>query len=123
MPHHPPDDKRVRSSAMAVLNSVMQWPSTEARKWAVEQIPALCRADTVCAVVLFGSIVRNVAAVIDLDVLYIYEGSAPIHPKPPIDVDLRRFERQEVEGLLKSGNDLLSWCIKFGRLVCERNQY
>src|SRR6267154_5606223 len=123
MAHRSTYDKSVLSSPVAVLNSITQWPSTEARKWAVEQIPVLCRADAVCAVVLFGSIVRNVGTATDLDVLYIYEGSAPIHTKPPIDVDLRRFKRQQVEGLLKSGNDLLSWCIKFGRPVCERNQY
>ena len=111
------------TSVNAMIDIVTHWPSAGARAWALEQIPNLCRSENVCAVVLFGSIVRDAAAASDLDVLYVYEGSPPNHPNPPIDVDLRKFERGEVEGLLNSGNDLLSWCIKFGLKVCERNQY
>jgi hypothetical protein len=56
-------------------------------------------------------------------VLYIYKGVAPSPKTPPIDVDLRKFEQEAVEELLTQGNDLLSWCIKFGQPVCEHHQY
>ncbi len=109
--------------ALSVLDSIKHWPSAEARNWAYQEIPVLCSLQNVRAVVLFGSIVRDVPSALDLDVLYIYEGSAPTPTKPPIDVDLRKFEQKAVEELLSKGNDLLSWCIKFGQPVCEHNQY
>lgn len=100
-----------------------KWPSEQAKNWALTQIPRLCASPEVCALVLFGSIVRNVSASTDLDVLYVYAAVAPQHGKPPIDVDLRRFKRDDVSGELRNGNDLLGWCIRYGELVCEQNHY
>jgi predicted nucleotidyltransferase len=117
--------KKKQSSRAEVepLAADRKWPSEQARAWALTEIPRLCASPEVCAVVLFGSIVRNVAASSDLDVLYVYGSVAPQHGKPPIDVDLRRFRRAEVDGELRKGSDLLGWCIRYGELVCERNGY
>ncbi len=108
---------------LSALNAIKHWPSEQARDWAYQAIPSLCEADNICAVVLFGSVVRNVTSATDLDVLYIYEGSAPTPIAAPIDVDIRKFERKDVEQLLANGNDLISWCIKFGKRLCEHDQY
>jgi hypothetical protein len=53
----------------------------------------------------------------------VYKGVAEDVQKPPIDVDLRKFEKREVEAELDGGNDLLSWCIRYGKLVCEQDKY
>jgi hypothetical protein len=100
-----------------------RWPSEQARSWASTEIPRLCASEEVYAVVLFGSIVRNVNTSTDLDVLYVYGSVPPKHSKPPLDVDLRKFKRDEVDSELRNGNDLLGWCIRYGELVCERDRY
>jgi predicted nucleotidyltransferase len=117
------DHTEKKQSVVTALDAIKRWPSEEARKWAYEAIPILCKAEGTCAVVLFGSVARNIASAIDLDVLYVYEGAAPIPLAAPIDVDLRKFERQDVEQLLVNGNDLITWCIKFGRSLCEHDEY
>jgi predicted nucleotidyltransferase len=116
--------RRVKvNSGVALLDEIREWPSSEAKAWAYREIPNLCRNINIKAVILFGSIVRNVPLVADLDVLYIYQRMDPPLRTAPIDVDLRKFESKDVEGLLENGNDLLGWCVKFGRLVCERDKY
>lgn len=114
---------KVNSPVLSALSSIDNWPSVEAQNWAHQTIPSLCGHPNVRTVVLFGSIVRSVPVAADLDVLCIFEDSAPRFPSPPIDVDLRKYEQKEVEKLLASGNDLLSWCVKFGRVACERDRY
>lgn len=108
---------------LSALDSIDKWPSAESRTWAYQEIPLLCGQPNVKAIVFFGSIVRNVSLSADLDVLCIYEGTAPCFSTLPIDVDLRKYEQREVEKLLANGNDLLSWCIKFGKPVCEHDRY
>jgi hypothetical protein len=114
--------KRSLRAGVDPLAAERKWPSEQARRWALTEIPRLCASPEICAVVFFGSIVRNVPAT-DLDVLYIYASVAPQLGKPPIDVDLRRFKREEVDGELRKGSDLLGWCIRYGELICERNGY
>lgn len=106
-----------------VLDRLLNWPSQRAKEWALAEIPRLCGASTTCAIVLFGSVVRDVQTPTDLDVLYVYDSHPVDYRKPPIDVDLRTFDKVGVEEALRSGNDLLSWCIRYGEPVCEKDNY
>ena len=106
-----------------MLAKIQHWPSAQAKQWARSEIPRLCAAQTTCAIVFFGSVVRGVNSPTDLDILYIYDQRAFDYQKPPIDVDLRKFESREVEPGLDAGNDLLGWCVRYGELACERGQY
>jgi hypothetical protein len=41
----------------------------------------------------------------------------------PIDVDIRVYGAAEVPELIERGHDLISWCLRFGYLICERGEY
>ncbi len=102
---------------------VARWPSAEARHWAEESIPRLCQEETVLAVVVFGSSVRDVDFSTDLDVLYIYQVTPVSQAPPPLDVDVRAYPAADVDRLLSNAHDLLGWALRLGRVVCERNRY
>lgn len=105
------------------LKRICNWPSFAAKKWVENFIILACPAPSLKAIVLLGSIVRPVNNVNDVDVLYIYSDKPVKCPNRPIDVDMREYEQKNIESLLSQGNELLSWAILFGYLVCENNMY
>lgn len=102
---------------------VMSWPSGSAREEAHDLVGALCGHPTVVAVVLFGSAVRSNVRSYDLDLLFVYEGDKPAVASRRMEVDLRAYSTVDVDDLLQRGHDLISWAVRFGQPVCERNQY
>lgn len=116
---------RASSSEQPVrwLVSVLRWPTDDARRWAERAFSRLCSDPNIAAVVLFGSAVRPVESSFDFDCLYIYQGDKPVVPPAPIEVDLRGYAADQVDTLIQNAHDLLIWSIRFGKLVCERNEY
>ncbi len=43
--------------------------------------------------------------------------------KPPIELDLRIYAEASIDKLLEDGNDYLSWALKFGRVLFQREHY
>ena len=75
------------------------------------------------AIVASGSAVRDVEYSDDLDLLIVYRTYHPSLPRPPIDVDLRHYERAAVLRKLKDGHDYLSWTVRYGRALFERDAW
>ena len=75
------------------------------------------------AIVASGSAVRDVEYSDDLDLLIVYRTYHPSLPRPPIDVDLRHYERADVLRKLKDGHDYLSWTVRYGRALFERDAW
>jgi hypothetical protein len=107
----------------ASLRVVQRWSTVGASRWAARVFPELCANSSVLAVVALGSGVRPTDSAYDFDCLYVFRGAQPDVRRPPHDVDLRGFEASKVDSLISTGHDLLVWTIKFGRVVCEHDDY
>ena len=107
----------------AALDAVRSWPSSRARLWTIDAV-ALARQDAaIQAIVASGSAVREVANSDDLDLVLVYSKRRPSLPRPPIGVDLQQHEEAEVPQKLEDGHDFLSWAVRFGRPLFEREQW
>lgn len=105
------------------IAAVLRWPTRDARRWAESAFTGLCGSPDVVAVVLFGSSIRAVTSSFDLDCLFVYRGKRPVLPRAPMEVDMRAYRADEVDELVEAGHDLLVWSIRFGELVCERDEF
>lgn len=105
------------------VSAVRRWPTPQARAWASRVFPDLCRNPDVVALVLIGSSIRPAPSSFDFDCLFIYEGSRPEITLPPIEVDFRGYDANQVDQLIVSGHELLGWALRLGVLVCERDHY
>lgn len=103
---------------MTVINS---WPSAATCAWTQEVLQLASRSTEIEAIVASGSAVRNVEHSDDLDLVLVYEASRPTLPRPPIDVDLRQYEKSEVSTNLESGHEYLFWTLRYGRVLFDRN--
>lgn len=107
----------------AALDAVRSWPSAAARAWTLDALKRARSDETIEAVVASGSAVREVEISDDLDLVLVYRGRRPALPRPPIDVDLRQYEQDDVSKKLAAGHDYLSWTVRFGRALFERNAW
>ena len=112
-----------QGSAAVVLTSVRSWPSEAARKWALNAAWHWKRSTDIQAVTATGSAVRDVEHSDDLDLVIVYQTRRPELPRPPIDVDLRLYEDAEVLRKLERGHDYLSWTVRYGRVLFERERW
>lgn len=53
----------------------------------------------------------------DIDLVVICSDKAKCEERPPIEVDLRVFEKDDVEARLSEGQALLAWAVKFGEAL------
>ena len=103
------------------LAAVRSWPSGEARAWTLDAVERARSDATIEAIVASGSAVREVEGSDDLDLVLVYRERRPGLPRPPIDVDLRQYEEGDVARRLAGGHDYLSWTVRFGRALFERD--
>ena len=103
--------------------TVRSWPDGEARDWARDLMQAANHNGTVNAVVVTGSAVRDVDRSDDLDLVLVYSAVRPSLPKPPISVDLRCYDQADVAARLAAGHSYLSWAVRFGRALFERDRW
>ncbi|MYC85486.1 MAG: hypothetical protein F4X18_08220 [Acidimicrobiia bacterium] len=64
---------------------------------------------------------RDVERSDDLDLVIIHRARYPELPRPSIDVDVRYYEETDVLRRLASGHDYLSWTVRYGRVLFERD--
>lgn len=77
----------------------------------------------IMAIVATGSAVRVVASSDDLDLVLVYASHRPVLARPPVSVDLRQYKQADVEPKLAAGHDYLSWTVRFGRALFERDSW
>jgi hypothetical protein len=75
------------------------------------------------AIIAIGSAVRPALISIDLDLVVICREPARLKIKPPIEVDLHVYPATQVHSLISSGDDLLGWAVKFGRILFQQQGY
>ena len=99
---------------------VRRWPDEAARGWTCEAVEGAAENEAVKSIVATGSSVRDVEHSDDLDLVLVYGECRPILARPPISIDLRLYEQDEVLQKLAAGHDYLSWTVRYGRALFER---
>ena len=108
------------NEALAVVRT---WPSGKARLWTIDAVTVARQDSAILAIVASGSAVRDVAKSDDLDLVLVYRSCPPDLPRPPIGVDLQQHKAAEVPQKLANGHDFLSWAVRFGQPLFERDQW
>ena len=103
--------------------TVCTWPDDEARDWARHLMDTAHQHAAVKAVVATGSAVRDVDHSDDLDLVLVYRTARPALHRPPISVDLRCYGHHDVTARLATGHSYLSWAVRFGRVLFERDRW
>jgi hypothetical protein len=102
---------------------IKRWPTRNAQRWFRQFLSDAAEDTNVVAVIAIGSAVRDSVDCDDLDIIAICRSKAAFDYRAPIEVDLRSFEATSVEEELESGDDLLGWSVRFGKVLFERNRY
>lgn len=114
---------RPRTPPQGTLTVVRSWPSESSRTWTLAALRTVQDDPAIRAFVASGSAVRDVEQSDDLDLLMVYAIRRPSLPRPPIDVDLRLYDQTEVVRKLECAHDYLSWTVRFGRVLFERDAW
>ena len=101
--------------------AVCSWPDDAARAWVHDAVEAASKNASFGAIVATGSAVRAVDSSEDLDLVIVYRQRRPQLPRPPISIDLQQHEQTDVSLKLADGHDHLSWAVRFGRALFERD--
>ncbi|MYD99727.1 MAG: hypothetical protein F4Y03_00400 [Alphaproteobacteria bacterium] len=105
------------------LGAVRSWPNSKARLWTMDAVALAGQDAAILAIVASGSAVRDVSQSDDLDLVLVYRTRRPSLSRPPIGVDLQQHEADEVPRKLAKGHDFLSWAVRFGQPLFEREQW
>ena len=120
---HPTVTERPHEAPGRWEAALCSWPDDEARSWTRRLVAAAYGDVAVDAVVATGSAVREVDRSDDLDLVLVYRAERPALPKPPISVDLRCYDRADVAARLAAGHSYLSWAVRFGRPLYQRDRW
>ena len=99
------------------------WPDDAALAWTREAVEHARSEAAIVTIVATGSAVRDIDSSDDLDLVLVYRSHRPALARPPISVDLRQYEQTDVEPRLAAGHDYLSWTVRFGRALFERDSW
>ncbi len=113
----PPDLQGQHSWQMAIRS----WPDDLAQAWTINTVEGAAQCAAIEAVVATGSAVRDVQHSDDLDLVVVYRVQRPELPRPPISIDLRQYEQADVLQKLAAGHDYLTWTVRYGRALFERD--
>jgi hypothetical protein len=97
------------------LDSVIRrWPTENARQWLAGLLRRVEGDENVLAVVAVGSAIRPGVPSEDLDLVVLCADRTAFQVKAPIEVDLRAYDRADIDASLERGHDLLAWAVRFG---------
>jgi hypothetical protein len=105
------------------IDRVLRWPTKRSKDWTLSFVSTAWRDPNIIAIVAIGSAVRPNVSSTDLDLLTLYTGSKPLKETPPMEVDLRTYSLAGIEDKLRGGHDLLTWSVKFGRVLYQRDNF
>ena len=105
------------------LTKILRWPTPRAKRWTEKFLAHVETDQNTLSVVAAGSCVRPNVTSLDVDLIVICTDPSMLRYRPPLEVDFRRFEAAEVDHAIGSGHDLLGWCVKFGGLLYDREQF
>jgi len=102
---------------------IHRWPTSRSKTWTATFLSSVQKDENIMAVVAVGSAVRPSVQSFDLDLVVICREPTKMKAKPPVEIDLRAYAASRVDELIRSGNDLLGWTVKFGRVLFQRERF
>jgi predicted nucleotidyltransferase len=112
-----------RQSKNEPCEQIHRWPTSQSKSWTATFLNLARKDENIMAVVAVGSAVRSSVRSSDLDLVVICREPARMKTKPPIEIDIRTYAVGRVDTLIRSGNDLLGWAVKFGRVLFQRERF
>jgi predicted nucleotidyltransferase len=101
---------------------VRRWIGTS-EAWVSNLVDKAADDRTIIAIVAMGSAVRDRGhRRSDVDLLVLYDQQRP-KLRPPIEVDIRYQPAKDVEQLVKSGHEIVTWALKFGVAIYDPNDF
>ncbi len=114
----------MRSSSFSrPITKVLRWPTGRSMEWTSAFLASAHEDPNIVAVIASGSAVRPRVASSDLDLVVICIDPAQLHPKPPVEIDMRLYAASEVDAQVRTGHDMLGWAVKFGRVLFQRSGF
>lgn len=113
----------VQQEDVSSIDRVLRWPTKRSKDWTLSFVSTAWRDPNIIAIVAIGSAVRPNVSSTDLDLLTLYTGLKSLKVTPPIEVDLRTYSLAGIEDKLRGGHDLLTWSVKFGRVLYQRGDF
>ena len=111
------------SACRSDLADVLRWPTERSRVWTCTLLERARLDGSLLAVVAIGSAVRPNVSSADLDLIVIRADTPPLTHNAPLEIDLRDCPVAEIDAQVASGNDLLGWAVKFGKVLFQRDRY
>ena len=111
------------SAPLASIAAIRRWPSDGAREWVEAFVRDAGDDPRICAIVAYGSAVREVRSSGDVDLLYVFSGDGNSRRHSPMDVELREFAAENVDERIASGDEVLGWSLRFGVPLFEGDGY
>ncbi len=102
---------------------IHRWPTSRSKNWTATFLNLARKDENIMAVVAVGSAVRSSVRSSDLDLVVICREPTRMKTKPPIEIDIRTYAASRVDTLIRGGNDLLGWAVKFGRVLFQRERF
>lgn len=113
----------VQEDTNYLFEQVLRWPTRRSRDWTRTFVFSAKKNSNIVAIVAIGSAVRPDVSSTDLDLLVLFDGLDSLNASPPIEVDLRVYSLPGIEDKLERGHDLLTWSIKFGRVLYQQHDF
>ncbi len=102
---------------------IRRWPTSRSKAWTAVFLSSADKDENIMAVVAVGSSVRPSVQSFDLDLVVICQEPTKTKLEPPVEIDLRMYAASRVDELIRGGNDLLGWTVKFGRVLFQRERF
>jgi len=112
-----------KQSRKKPCEQIHRWPTSRSKSWTPTFVNLVRKDENIMAVVAVGSAVRSSVRSSDLDLVVICREPARMKIKPPIEIDIRTYAASRVDTLIRGGNDLLGWAVKFGRVLFQREGF
>lgn len=105
------------------LDPILRWPTIRSEAWTRTFLESADRDENIVAVVAVGSAVRPNVTTTDLDLVIVCKEPDRLKIRPPIEIDLRTYQRDDIDVLIGKGNDLLGWAVRYGRPLFQRQHF
>ena len=102
---------------------VLRWPTRRSKDWTEVFLHSARSDPNIIAVVAIGSAVRPHVPSADVDLVVICRDPHALNEDPPMEVDLRAYSAVDVDLQLRSGQDMLGWAVRFGRILFQRDGF
>ena len=100
---------------------VLRWPTPRSKDWTNAFLESARNNPNILAVVAVGSAVRPGVSSADVDFVVFCRDPLALKETPPLEVDLRAYSAEAIDLNLQSGHDMLSWAVRFGRVLFQRD--